>query len=82
MACRCRPAGRPGDRNPDPALLPGRSLASGELRPGVDPELLIDQLAGTLHYRMLLGGGGPTDTYTERLVDAVLDGALTPSADV
>jgi AcrR family transcriptional regulator len=53
-----------------------RAAASGLLRPGIDPELLIDELAGTLHYRMLRGGDGPTDAYAERLVDAVLAGAL------
>ncbi len=59
-----------------------RAQASGELRPGIDPELVIDQLSGALHYRMLLGDGGPTDAYAERLVDAVLEGALVPGSDV
>jgi AcrR family transcriptional regulator len=56
-----------------------RAQAAGELRPDLDPELLIDQLSGTLHYRLLLGGDGPTDSYAERLVDTVLDGALVPA---
>ncbi len=53
-----------------------QAAASGRLRPDADPELLIDQLSGTLHYRMLLGGEGLTDSYAERLVGAVLAGAL------
>jgi AcrR family transcriptional regulator len=59
-----------------------RGQATGELRAGMDPELLIDQLSGALHYRMMLGGDGPTDAYAERLVDAILEGALPPSSDV
>ena len=59
-----------------------RARAAGELRPSVDPDLLIDQLSGALHYRMLLRGEGPSDAYAERLVDAILEGALPPSSDV
>jgi AcrR family transcriptional regulator len=59
-----------------------RAQAAGELRVSVDPDLLIDQLSGALHYRMLLRGEGPTDAYAERLVDAILEGALPPSSDV
>jgi AcrR family transcriptional regulator len=58
-----------------------RARAAGELRPGVDAELLIDQLSGALHYRTLLGGEGPTDAYAERLVDSILEGALPPASD-
>ncbi|HSR22324.1 MAG TPA: TetR/AcrR family transcriptional regulator, partial [Candidatus Eisenbacteria bacterium] len=36
-----------------------RAAASGELRPGVDPAVLIDQISGSLHYRMLLSDDGP-----------------------
>jgi AcrR family transcriptional regulator len=53
-----------------------RAAAAGELRSGVDPEVLIDQISGSLHYRMLVSGEGPSDAYADRLVDAVLDGAL------
>jgi len=59
-----------------------RAQAAGELRAGVDADLLIDQLSGALHYRMLLRGDGPSDAYAERLVDAILEGALPPSSDV
>lgn len=59
-----------------------RAQAAGELRAGVDADLLIDQLSGALHYRMLLRGEGPSDAYAERLVDAILEGALPPSSDV
>jgi AcrR family transcriptional regulator len=59
-----------------------RAQAAGELRAGVDADLLIDQLSGALHYRMLLRGEGPSDAYAERLVDAVLEGVPPPSSDV
>jgi len=59
-----------------------RAQAAGELRAGVDADLLIDQLSGALHYRMLLRGDGPSDAYAEHLVDAILEGALPPSSDV
>src|SRR5215469_7773265 len=59
-----------------------RAQAAGELRAGADADMLIDQLSGALHYRMLLRGDGPSDAYAERLVDAILEGALPPSSDV
>ncbi|HEY7202450.1 MAG TPA: TetR/AcrR family transcriptional regulator [Candidatus Dormibacteraeota bacterium] len=54
-----------------------QAVDAGQLRPGMDPELIIDQVSGALHYRMLVTGEGPSDAYAERLVDAILDGALS-----
>jgi AcrR family transcriptional regulator len=59
-----------------------RAQAAGELRASADPDLLIDQISGALHYRLLLRGEGPSDAYAERLVDSILEGALPPSSDV
>jgi AcrR family transcriptional regulator len=59
-----------------------RAQAAGELRAGADADIVIDQISGALHYRMLLRGEGPSDAYAERLVDAILEGALPPSSDV
>jgi hypothetical protein len=53
-----------------------RAAAMGKLRPGIDPEVLIDQISGALHYRMLVTGIGPPEAYAERLVDSVLEGVL------
>ena len=39
--------------------------------------MLIDQLAGPLYYRILITGAPADRDYAERLVDAVLDGAIT-----
>jgi AcrR family transcriptional regulator len=47
------------------------------LREDVDPGVLVDQLAGPLYYRILITGAPADRDYAERLVDAVLDGAIT-----
>lgn len=52
----------------------------GELRPGLDHALLIDQISGPIYYRVLITGQTADQGYAERLVRAVLDGALTPNA--
>jgi AcrR family transcriptional regulator len=46
------------------------------LRPDIDHGVLIDQLAGPIYYRILITGAPVDRSYAERLVDAVLDGAL------
>jgi AcrR family transcriptional regulator len=48
------------------------------LRADIDPDLLIDQLAGPLYYRVLITGTPVDRAYCRRLVTAVLDGTLTP----
>ncbi len=48
------------------------------LRPGIDPELLIEQLVGPIYYRVLITGAPVDRGYAARLTAAVLDGALTP----
>ncbi|HEY3686914.1 MAG TPA: TetR/AcrR family transcriptional regulator [Streptosporangiaceae bacterium] len=50
--------------------------ARGELRADTDPEVLLDQLAGALYYRVLITGRPIGSAYTTRLVAAALDGAL------
>lgn len=46
------------------------------LRADIDPDLLIDQLAGPLYYRVLITGAPVDAGYCQRLVAAVLRGAL------
>jgi AcrR family transcriptional regulator len=50
------------------------------LRPDLDHGVLIDQLAGPIYYRILITGAPVDRSYAERLVDAALDGAITPNA--
>ena len=49
------------------------------LRPDVDQAVLIDQIAGPIYYRILITGAPADRGYAERLVAAVLDGAITPT---
>jgi AcrR family transcriptional regulator len=50
------------------------------LRPGLDHDILIDQLCGPLYYRVLVTGATTDRHYVERLVEAVLDGAFIAQA--
>ncbi|WP_425827420.1 TetR/AcrR family transcriptional regulator [Streptomyces fractus] len=47
----------------------------GELRADVDPEVLFDQLAGALYYRLVITGRPIDAAYVDRLVDSTLSGA-------
>lgn len=53
-----------------------RAIARGALRADVDPEVLVDQLAGALYYRVLITGAPLGGRYPDDLVRAVLRGAL------
>jgi hypothetical protein len=53
-----------------------RARRRGDLRPDTDPELLFDQLAGALYYRLLITGRPIGRAYAEHLVDAALSGVL------
>ncbi|MEV6839565.1 TetR/AcrR family transcriptional regulator [Streptomyces sp. NPDC051133] len=46
----------------------------GELRADADPEVLFDQLAGALYYRLLVTGRPLDAAYVDRLVAGALDG--------
>jgi AcrR family transcriptional regulator len=49
----------------------------GGLRADLDPQVLVDQIAGAIYYRILITGAPVGRDYAERLVSAVLDGAFT-----
>jgi AcrR family transcriptional regulator len=55
-----------------------RGIESGELRPDLDPDLVIDALYGPLYHRLLLPYSGTevriTDAYIDALVAAVFGG--------
>ena len=55
-----------------------RGIESGELRPDLDPDMVIDALYGPLYHRLLLPYSGTevriTDEYIDALVDAVFGG--------
>jgi len=50
------------------------------LRTDIDHGLLIDQISGPIYYRALITGATTDRSYAERLVRAVLDGALIAQA--
>lgn len=64
------------ERRTGPVALVRRAVARGELRPGTDPEVLVDLIAGPLFYRLLISGGSLSPRAVDRLVDTVLAGAL------
>jgi AcrR family transcriptional regulator len=55
-----------------------RGIERGELRPGLDPDMVIDALYGPLYHRLLLPYSGTevriTDAYIDALVAAVFGG--------
>lgn len=55
-----------------------RAEARGELRPGLDREVVIDCLTGPLFTRLLITGRPLTPALAGQLVDAVLAGVLAP----
>ncbi|GGL05772.1 TetR/AcrR family transcriptional regulator [Streptomyces flaveus] len=69
-------------RNALPLALLDRARERGELRTGCSSELVFDQLAGALYYRLLVTGEPIGAEYVEELVDQVLVGAAaTPRPD-
>jgi len=61
------------------AMALARLQRAGEregLRADIDHGLLIDQISGPIYYRALITGAATDRTYAERLVRAVLDGAI------
>ena len=57
-----------------------RATEREELRPDIDHAILIDQISGPIYYRALITGAATDRGYAERLVSAVLDGALIAQA--
>lgn len=57
-----------------------RATEREELRPDIDHAILIDQISGPIYYRALITGAATDRRYAERLVRAVLDGALIVQA--
>ncbi|MQY12417.1 putative HTH-type transcriptional regulator [Streptomyces sp. RB5] len=62
-------------RNAVALALLERARDEGELRPDVEPEVLFDQLAGALYYRLLVTGRPLDAAYVGRLVTGALRGA-------
>ncbi|MFI6643649.1 TetR/AcrR family transcriptional regulator [Streptomyces sp. NPDC050504] len=54
-----------------------RAAARGELRPGTDPKLVVDLIAGAVWVRVLLRGEPVPPGFSATVVDAVLPGAAS-----
>ncbi len=54
----------------------GRAVDRGELRPGLDPELIVDLLAGPMIYRVLIDAGDVPDPVGRamRVYDTLVEG--------
>jgi len=64
-------------RNALAIALIERAVRRGQLRPDLDPGVLLEQLAGALYYRVLITGAPVDEEYAARLVASALDGATT-----
>jgi hypothetical protein len=49
-------------------------VASGELRPGLDEDVVLDALYGALYHRLTIPYAPLSDGYVEALVDSVFGG--------
>ncbi|MFI6938602.1 TetR/AcrR family transcriptional regulator [Streptomyces sp. NPDC050418] len=69
-------------RNALPLALLDRARERGALAPGTSSEVLFDQLAGALYYRLLVTGAPIGADYVEELVGQVLAGSgATPHSE-
>ncbi|GGY05550.1 TetR/AcrR family transcriptional regulator [Streptomyces hiroshimensis] len=68
-------------RNALPLALLESAQARGDLGPGARPDVIFDQLAGALYYRLLVTGEPVGGDYPARLVDQVLAGARAPGPE-
>jgi AcrR family transcriptional regulator len=63
------------ERRAATATVLARGMASGALRADLDPELVMDQLAGAVYYRVLITGAVLDQDYARALVRTALAGA-------
>lgn len=61
----------------DIRLLVERGIARGELRPGLDPEMVTDLLLGPIYYRLFLSGSPLDEDFGKRLVATLLPAFAT-----
>jgi hypothetical protein len=57
-------------------------IEQGELRAGIDPDIVLDALYGPFYHRILVPYVGATlsDEYVDALVDLVFDGLVSRSS--
>ena len=52
----------------------------GEVRKGIDPDMVLDLIGGAIFYRKLFARDPADAAYVKRTINAVLDGVLVPDA--
>lgn len=77
---RCRFDTFIDDRRAPVRHVLARAAARGELRAGVDHDVVVDLLSGPVFTRVLVTGGPLDDDLAGRIVDAVLAGVATGQA--
>ena len=55
-----------------------RAIREGDLRPDIDPEAAIDMLYAPIYYRLQIGTGPISETYTNRIFEQVMRGLRKP----
>lgn len=63
-----------------PRALIAAAAARGELLPGLDPDVLVNAMAGALQHRIFFMREEADEAYLTSLVDLLLSGALSPGA--
>jgi AcrR family transcriptional regulator len=58
------------------AAMVAQAKKRGDLRKGVDPDMVLDLISGALFYRKLFRDQPADAAYVKRAIDAVLDGIL------
>ena len=56
-----------------------RGVERGEIRAGLDADLVLDLVYGSTIFRLMVGHGPLNDDEAERMIEALFDGARTPS---
>jgi AcrR family transcriptional regulator len=57
-----------------------RAIERGEVRPGTDPEAVIEAVLGPVYFRLLVTGEQPDRAFIELVVDLVSAGCRAPRA--
>lgn len=55
-----------------------RAIREGDLRPDIDPEAAIDMLYAPIYYRLQIGTGPISETYTDGIFEQVMRGLRKP----
>ena len=69
------------NRLADVSALVERGISRGELRAGLDPEMVTDLLLGPIYYRLFLSGSPMDDNFGKRLVTTLFPAFTTQAGN-